>query len=214
VGARNAAIQTGARGYLDCSQFVQPLDVALRPVDRSMGDIHPAGNPHYLTDPRAAVAVASGIVGRLVELDPAHAAAYQRQLAAFVQRLELARKRWEAALAPQRGTPIIEYHKTLSYLASWLGLQVVGAVEPKPGLPPNPSHVAQLLARARIQKVRAIVQEEYYPDATSRLLADKIPAALIRIPGGANFQAGQDYLHYLDEVIRRIAAGLSAKGRG
>jgi zinc/manganese transport system substrate-binding protein len=212
VGARNPAIQTGARGYLDCSQFVHRLDVPSGPIDRSMGDIHPGGNPHYMIDPRAAAAVAEGMADRMAELDPAHAAGYHQNAAAFRQKLASDRKAWEAKMAPFRGRPFIEYHKTLVYLADWLGLKEFGSAEPKPGIPPNPSHVAQLLARARVNKVSAIIQEDKYPDAATRLLAQKIPATFIRIPGGTDFQHGQRYRDYIDQVIKRIAAGLGGTG--
>jgi zinc/manganese transport system substrate-binding protein len=215
VGARNGNIQPGSRGYLDCSQFVRRLDVPAHPVDRTMGDIHPGGNPHYMTDPRAVASVARGIADRLVELDGGHAATYRANLAAFLKKLEAARKGWEAkfASAPYRGAPFISYHKTLTYLADWLGLEEAGFLEPKPGIPPNPTHVAQLLGQSRIRKVRALVQEEKYPDTTSTLVAKKIPAALVRIPGGVNFQGGQSYVAYMDQVVDRIAAGLKSGGQ-
>jgi zinc/manganese transport system substrate-binding protein len=208
VGSRNAKVQVGARGYLDCSQFVQKLQVATGPVDRSMGDIHPQGNPHYMTDPRVVAAVARGIADRLVMLDAARASTYKANLATFLQRLEAARKTWEARMAPFQGAPVIEYHRTLTYLASWLGLVEAGYLEPKPGVPPNPTHVAQLLALARARKVRAVIQEEKYPDTTSRLVATKIPAALVRIPGGTDFHKGQRYVDYMNELINRIAGAL------
>jgi zinc/manganese transport system substrate-binding protein len=211
VGARNPAIQTGSRGYLDCSQFVHRLELPRGPIDRSMGDIHPGGNPHYMVDPRAAAAVATGIADRLAELDPSHAARYHQNLQAFQQRLAAARKRWEAQMAPFHGQAFIEYHKTLAYLADWLGLEEFGAAEPKPGLPPNPSHVAQLLVRARVRKVSAVIQEDRYPEATSRLLAEKIPARFIPIPGGTDFQHGQSYVDYVEQVVQRIASGLGGR---
>jgi zinc/manganese transport system substrate-binding protein len=178
-----------------------------------MGDIHPGGNPHYMVDPRAVAAVAGGIAERLAELDPAHADAYLANAAGFVRRLESARKGWEARMAVHRGAAIISYHKTLSYLVDWLRLEEVGFLEPKPGIPPNPAHVARVLSLARARKVRVMVQEERYPESTSRLVADKIPATLVRIPGGTDLQHGQRYVDYVGQVVERIAAGLE-KARG
>ena len=211
-GARNKDIMTGGRGYLDCSQFVSLREKHTGPVDRSMGDIHPGGNPHYLADPRVAAEVARGIASRLGELDPAHRAAYQQYLDAFLKRLDASRAGWEKRLAPFHGTPVIAYHRTWVYVASWLGLDEVAFLEPKPGIPPNPSHVAQLLTVARERKVRAILQEEYYPDATSRLVAERVPAALVRVPGGPNFQGGESYLDYVERLVTLLEQGL--KGRG
>jgi zinc/manganese transport system substrate-binding protein len=212
TGARNGKILPGNPGYLDTSRFVELQEVHNQPVSRSMGDIHPGGNPHFLADPRAAAAVAAGIAGRLEQLDPSHAAAYRAGLAAFQSKLAGARARWEKELAPLKGTPIIAYHKTWAYVASWIGLVECGFLEPKPGIPPNPSHVAQLLAMGRQRKVRAILQEEYYPDSTSKLLAQQIPARLVRVPGGPDYQAGQSYLDYVETMVKLLVDGLKGGG--
>lgn len=209
TGARNPRILHGAPGHLETASFVALQDVHTQPVSRSMGDIHPGGNPHFLTDPRAAAQVARGIAQRMAQLDPEHALAYLAGLNAFVGKLTAARAGWEKRLGPLRGTPIIEYHRTWVYLASWIGLVEAGFLEPKPGIPPNPSHVAQLLVQGRQRGVRAVVQEEYYPDATSRLLAKQIPAALLRVPGGPDFQAGQSYVEYMDKLVGMLVEGLA-----
>lgn len=212
TGARNAKVQPGGSGYLEVSQFVTLQDVYAAPVSRSMGDIHPGGNPHFLADPRAGEAVARGVALRLAKLDAAHAPDYTANLATFVTRLAAARTGWERRLAPLKGTPIFEYHRTLGYLAAWLGLVEVGFLEPKPGIPPNPSHVAHLLVLGRTRKVRALVQEEYYPQATSRLVAQQIPTALVRVPGGPDYQGGQSYLDYIERMVVAIEQGLRGGG--
>jgi zinc/manganese transport system substrate-binding protein len=214
TGARNREIMTGGRGYLDCSQFVHLQDVQTRLVDRSMGDIHPSGNPHYLADPRAAALVARGIATRLAALDPPHQAAYQKGLGAFLARLDAARAGWEKRLAPFRGTPVVAYHKTWAYVAEWIGVNVVGFLEPKPGIPPNPSHVVQLLAVARQAKVKAVLQEEYYPDTTSRLVSERIPAALVKVPGGPDYQSGQSYADYVERLVTLLEQGLKGPRSG
>src|SRR5215470_10903351 len=137
TSARNPKIQAGGLGYLDCSRFVKLMDVPDRPVDRSQGDIHPGGNPHYLHDPRAVAAVAQGIAAKLAEVDPADAATYQKNAAQFVADLAAARTRWEARLAPFRGAPILQYHRSWVYMVDWLGLDTIEYVEPKPGIPPT-----------------------------------------------------------------------------
>ena len=214
TGARNREIMTGGRGYLDCSQFVHLQDVHTRPVDRSMGDIHPSGNPHYLADPRAAAMVAKGIATRLEALDPSHQAAYEKGLGTFLGRLEAARAGWEKRLAPFRGAHVVAYHMTWAYVAEWIGLDVVGFLEPKPGIPPNPSHVVQLLAVARQAKVKAVLQEEYYPDTTSRLVAERVPAVLVKVPGGPDYQAGQKYVDYVERLVTLLEQGLKGARSG
>ncbi|HEY0705598.1 MAG TPA: metal ABC transporter substrate-binding protein [Polyangia bacterium] len=210
VGARNPGIQPGSAGHLDCSQFVKKLDVPGAAVDRSQGDIHPGGNPHYLYDPRAAGAVAEGIAKRLGELDPAQAAHYQANLASFKKRLETTRTRWEQRLAGLRGMPVIGYHRTWSYLADWLGFEQIGFLEPKPGVPPSPRHIAGLLALAKQRKVRLVLQEDHYPDATSRLVASRIPAALVRVPAATNIATSETYLQHVEGMLQAIAKGIGA----
>ena len=208
VGARNPDIQAGGSGNLDCSQFISRLDVPTQAVDRSHGDIHPGGNPHYLYDPRAGAAVAAGIAQRLTELDSAHAGLYRANLATFKKRLDATRTRWEKRFSSAKGTPIIGYHRTWTYLADWLGLDQVGFLEPKPGLPPNPRHIAGLLALAQSRKVKLIMQETYYPDATSKLVASRIPAKVVEVTSGANVTTGETYLQHLDVMLDAIASGL------
>lgn len=213
TSARNPAIQTGTPGYLECAQFVRLLDVPKQAVDRSMGDIHPGGNPHYLRDPRAAAEVAKGIADKMGTLDPNHRAAYQENLAAFLQRLETARRAWDKRMAAYRGTPIVGYHRTLVYLADWLGFVEVEFLEPKPGIPPGPAHVAKVIALARQRKVPLVLQESYYPDSTSAFVAQKIPAALVKLPGGADVQRGQSYIDHIGANVALLERALQT-GKG
>jgi zinc/manganese transport system substrate-binding protein len=202
VGSRNPKVQQGGRGYLEVAQFVELLDVPTQQVDRSMGDIHPGGNPHFLLDPRRAPPVAAGIARRMSELDPENAALYAKNLEAFTRRLEEARKGFEARLAFMKGQPILSYHMSLTYLAQWLGTPVVGQLEPKPGIPPSPAHAAQTLSRGKAAKVRFVVQEEYYPDTISRVIAQRLPAQLVVLPGGTRFREGQTYVQRVEAVVK------------
>jgi len=212
TGARNPAILPGQPGYLDTSAFVDKLDVAGGGVDRSMGDLHPGGNPHFTRDPRAGLRIAAGIAQQLTRLDPGGASDYRRAYAAFERDLTAAMERWQAAVAPYAGTEVVGYHKSWSYFAEWLGLRMGSFVEPKPGIPPDPAHVAQLLGWMRANRVAAILQEEYYPDATSRLLAEKSGATLVAMPGGAHVADGQSYVDYVGAQVERLVAAL-AKAR-
>jgi zinc/manganese transport system substrate-binding protein len=208
TSARNGDIQVGSRGYLDCSTLISPLDIATRQVDRSEGDVHPGGNPHYTVDPRNAAKVAKGIADRLAELDPKHAETYQANAKSFIARLDTARKGWEQRLVAARGTAIVGYHKSWAYLADWLGFVEIGFIEPKPGIPPTPSHVAKLLGLARSKKVKIVLQEQYYPDDTAGLVAKKVPASLIRLPGGTDVKGGQSYIDHLEEIVKKLEAAL------
>ncbi len=210
--ARNARILPGNPGFLDVSQFVKRLDVATTPVDRSHGDVHSGGNPHFLYDPRAALAVARGITERLASLDPEHSKDYQANLAKFTAELEKARAGWEQRLAGLKGQPVIAFHKTTAYLSDWLGFETVAYLEPKPGIPPNPAHVAKVLGLGRQKKVRLVMQEEYYPNTTSRLVAEKLPASLINLHGGTDFRKGETYLQHMEEMVKRLEQGLKAQG--
>jgi zinc/manganese transport system substrate-binding protein len=210
IGARNSKIQTGNPGYLDASQFVKVLEAPTAKVDRSQGDVHPGGNPHYLHDPRMAVAVARGIEARMEQLDPKNAATYKANLEKFVSELETARAGWEKRLTALHGMPVIAYHKTTAYLQDWLGFNTIAYLEPKPGIPPTPSHVAEVLALGRQQKAQLVVQEEYYPDSTSRLVASKIPAGLVILPSGAKFNEGETYVQRMERLVKALEQGLAA----
>ena len=211
-GARNPRILAGSPGYLEAAQFVRTLEVPPPPVDRSQGDVHAGGNPHFLYDPRAALAVAQGITERMASLDPKNAADYRANLAKFIAELEKARTGWEQRLAGLKGAPVVAYHRTTAYLADWLGFEPITYLEPKPGIPPNPAHVAQVLGQARQRKARFILQEDYYPATTSKLVASKIPAPLVLFTSGTNFRGGQTYLQRMEELVTELENGLKGQG--
>jgi zinc/manganese transport system substrate-binding protein len=205
TGARNAAIQPGAAGHLDCSQFVAVQEATSAPVDRSQGDIHPRGNPHYLYDPRSAAAVAQGVALRMAQLDPANAAHFQQAAQGFAVRMATAIGAWRERLARLRGAPVITYHRSWSYLAEWLGLHVVLEIEPKPGIPPSPAHIARVLDTATGGEVLMILQESYAPRRTPRMIADRAGLPLVLLPPATAFTAGQSYREHLDEVVDALA---------
>ncbi|MFZ5472162.1 MAG: metal ABC transporter substrate-binding protein [Myxococcota bacterium] len=206
TGSRNGKIQPGTSGYLDASTLVAPKEVPLAKLDRSMGDVHPGGNPHYTKDPRNALLVAKGIAERLSALDPEHRAAYLSQAKAFSEHLEGRIAQWEKALAPFKGTPVVAYHKSWIYFVDFAGLEEVAFVEPKPGLPPSTGHVAQVLQVIRARKVPLILQEEWYPASTSELLAHNSGAKLVRVPGMAG--ESQRYSAHLEAVVTAVVQAL------
>jgi zinc/manganese transport system substrate-binding protein len=207
-GARNARILPGGNGYLDCSRHVRRLEVPTGPIDRSMGDIHPGGNPHYLFDPRQAASCAKAIAGKLAAVDRANARAYDANLRGFLERLDKARAGWEKRMAPFRGQPVITFHRSWNYLLDWLDLRSVAELEPKPGIPPTPSHVASVLSAGRTHKVRCVLQESFYPDKTGRLVAKKLEGQLVSLPAGADVASGETYIEHMDHVIDALAGAL------
>jgi zinc/manganese transport system substrate-binding protein len=208
--SRNPDLQPGAKGRLTAASAIQVLDVPAGPVDRSMGDLHPAGNPHFLSDPRRVEAVAAAVAERLAKLDAANAPHYQAGLAAFRQRLADARARWESRLATVRGRPVVTHHRTLSYFLDWSGLRSVGELEPKPGTPPPPSHVAELVGVAKAQGVKAILVEAWYDPRPAQVLARHSGAGVVTIPGDVGgAPEARDWFAYQDLLVRRV---LEAEG--
>jgi len=208
TSARNERILSSGRGFLDCSRFVHVLEVPTGPVDRSMGDIHPGGNPHYLYDPRAAAECAKGIADKLAEIDPGNAKAYQAGVRSFVDRLATARAGWEKRLASARGKPVITYHRSWNYLLDWLGLVEIANLEPKPGIPPSPRHVAEVLRLGQAKGAKVILQESFYPDKTGRLVAKKLGGTVVTLPGGADVASGEGYIEHMDHLVDALEQAL------
>ncbi len=206
TASRNPTIQVGGNGYLDASSAVNLLEVPTVRIDRSMGDIHPGGNPHFLFDPRAASSIAAATGELFSRLDPAHVDEYATNSRAFRRRLlKLARveaARFAALPAAQRR--VVVYHKSMEYLLDWLGLEEVIAVEPKPGIPPSPGHVKKVLDAMKTRAVSVILQEEFYPTSTSETLSKLAGASLVRLPGGARIEDGQGYIEHLQELTGRV----------
>jgi zinc/manganese transport system substrate-binding protein len=205
--ARNPRILPAGAGYLECAAHVTLRD---RPavLDRSHGDVHAAGNPHFLYDPRAAAACARAISAHFAKLDGASARTYKANLDRFLGDLDAARTRWEKQLSAYRGAPVITYHSSLTYLLDWLGLAQVATLEPKPGIPPTANHVATVIRVGKEKGAKVVAQEAFYPDKTCALVARKLAASVVRIPGGADVARGQSYIQHMDEVVNRLGAAL------
>jgi zinc/manganese transport system substrate-binding protein len=179
--ARNGNVQVGAAGYLDASQFVQAKEIPIK-ADRAMGDVHGGGNPHYYQSPPEMLRVSEAIYHKLVELDPKGRAEYDARWQAFSKKYKEKMASWKAALAPLAGSKVIEYHKSWIYLLDWIGFTSAGALEPKPGIPPSPGHVTQLLAQVKNQHVRFVFREVYHADSLSQVFAKKAGARLLDLP--------------------------------
>ena len=174
-----------------------------------MGDLHPGGNPHFLNDPRRGLEVAGAIAARLAQLDPAGALEYQANLAAFRKRLEAAMAGWKAQLAPLEGRKVFTQHRTLSYFLDWSGLVTDGELEPRPGVPPPPSHLAELVQVAQRDGVKEIVVENYYDTRSAEVVARHSGGRVVQIPGDVGGEPSvRTYQDYVGTVVARIAGGL------
>jgi zinc/manganese transport system substrate-binding protein len=209
VQSRNASILPGGPRRLTAASAVAVLDVPTGPVDRSRGDVHPGGNPHFLTDPTRAVRVAEAIAGRLSEIDPAGRDGYASRLEAFRRRVEAATARWRAELAPLAGRKVLTHHRTLTYFLAWTGLESAGELEPKPGISPPPAHLAALVEIARREGVKAIVVENHYDRRSADAVARVAGVSVVPIPGDVGGETGAgDYLAYVGVLVARIAGAL------
>lgn len=204
-GAHNPKLNPGEAGYLDLSQFIQPLEVV--PVaDRSQGDIHPNGNPHYWLNPDNGLLMARGISARLSELDPGGKELYAQNLAQFEKTLAEKQQEWDKAMAKLSGRPVITFHKSWSYFAAHYHLEVVGYIEPKPGIPPTPQHTLSIIRLANEKKVRLQLMESFYDDRMPRLVASKSQAALAAVPNSVGgIERVKTYFDLFDEIVGTIA---------
>lgn len=207
--ARNDRLAAGAPGRIACSQGVQLLEIPAS-LDRSKGDIHAAGNPHYLTDPNNAKTVARNIAERFAQLDPKSSEVYQANLKKFLVRLDAKLVEWEKLLAPYKGQQVTAYHDSWPYFARRFDLKIDLFLEPKPGIPPTPVHLAQVIMEMRTGHVRAILVEPYQNRKTAQTVGADTGATVVEVsqfPGGVK---GTDdgYLELMDYDINALAKAL------
>jgi len=180
--SRNAKVQVGAEGYLDASQGVRILDIPTGQITRAMGDVHPQGNPHYWLDPENGRAIATSISDKLSQFRPGDRAYFAERLAAFGARLTEAQKRWIAQMAPYKGTKIVTYHRSFPNFADRFGLDIVGYVEPRPGIPPSPGHTLDLIQEMKRQNIKLILVEPYFDLKTPDSIARATGATVLVVP--------------------------------
>lgn len=179
--SRNPKILAG-KGYLEASSNCEILEKPTGQLTRAGGDIHPFGNPHFWLDPNNGKIMAQNIAQRFSELDPANANFYQSSLDNFVKRLADKQKEWEGLIEPYRGTKIVTYHNSWPNFAKYFGLQVIGYVEPKPGIPPSPSHIFKLVNQMKEENCKIILMEPYFDIKTPQSIAQKAGAKVVVLP--------------------------------
>lgn len=202
--AQNPALLRGRPGYIDTSEKVKPLNVPEN-LSRSEGEVHPHGNPHYNLDPRQGDVMAETIAAGLTRLDPSQAATFAKNLETFKATLATKRKEWEKMAAPLKGVRVVSHHEDMLYLAEYVGLKVMGTVEPKPGIAPSPKHLEKLAQLMKNEKVPLILREVQYPESTAQWLADRTGAqiAVVATMGNA-FPDSGTYIGMIDHNIRAV----------
>jgi zinc/manganese transport system substrate-binding protein len=211
--ARNAKVQPGAEGYLDASLTAKILEIPTGQITRAMGDVHPAGNPHYWLDPDNGKRIAKAIQAKLSSMDSANAAYYAQREEDFEKRVSAADKGWMATMGPYKGVKIVTYHRSWPNFADHFGLDVMGYVEPKPGIPPSPSHTLDLIKAMKEQNVKIILVEPYFDTKTPNSIARETGAKVLVLPpsvGGV--PQVTDYIKLFDFDVKQIADAIKATG--
>jgi ABC-type Zn uptake system ZnuABC Zn-binding protein ZnuA len=210
--SRNAKIRPGARGYLDTSVTCEILARPTQQVTRAMGDIHPYGNPHFWTDPENGRRIARAVAAKLTQLDPAGASAYAKNLAAFEATLTRKEAEWDAKMKPYAGREVVTFHDSWPNFAKRFKLRVAGHVEPKPGIPPTPSHTLEIINLIKDEKIPLILVEPYFDTKTPKYIAGKTGAGVLMFyPSVGGTPAAKDYFALFDINIDAFVAAM--KGR-
>jgi zinc/manganese transport system substrate-binding protein len=210
--SRNDKIKPSSPGYLDASIGCDILQRPTTQVTRAMGDVHPYGNPHYWTDPENGRIIARAIAAKLTELDPSGKADYDKNLAAFEAKLTEKEKEWAAKMAPYAGTKIVTFHDSWPNFAKRYQLVIAGHVEPKPGIPPSPTHTLEIINLIKNEKIKVILVEPYFDRKTPDSIAGQTGAAVATFyPSVGGVPQITDYFTLFDYDI---GAFLKAAGAG
>jgi zinc/manganese transport system substrate-binding protein len=205
AGARNPKVLPGQPGFLDLSTAITPLEV--KPTaDRSQGDIHPSGNPHYWLDPENGRKMAAAIAERLTALDASGKDVFTANLAAFNTELDARMLVWKDRMAPLKGKPIVTFHASWPYFARAFGVEVVAFVEPKPGIPPSANHTVEVIKRMQADNVKILLIENFYDARVPKLIASKVSGSVVQVP---NSVAGEDKVKTYFDLFDRITNALA-----
>lgn len=208
-GANNPRLVLGGPGRIDLSRGIPVLEVPSGPIDRSMGDVHPHGNPHYTLDPDAVTTVTASIVDGLARQAPRHRPAFERRRDEFLGRLRAAQARWSTTLEPFRGAKVVVYHNTWVYFLSRFGLTQAGAVEDRPGIPPSPAHLARLIGRMKEERVRVLILDPWGDRRLAERVAGEAGARLTVLAHTVGALEGVDsYLEMIEHNVNALAEAL------
>jgi zinc/manganese transport system substrate-binding protein len=211
-GARNPAINPGRPGYFEAASAIKPIDVPAGGVDRSRGDIHPFGNPHFWLDPLNAKLAVRAIAERMAQLDAANAKLFRDNASRFEAGIDKKMQEWQAILGPFKGTKIASYHATFNYFHRRFGLDGIGYLEDRPGIPPSPAHLVDLIRQMREQKVPVIFHEEFYDHSTSDMVGQRSGAQVLILPTSVGGVSGvTTYEQLIDYLVSRLASALKQK---
>jgi ABC-type Zn uptake system ZnuABC Zn-binding protein ZnuA len=210
-GARNPKIRPGGSGYVDASSVIRVLDRPNGNVDRSMGDVHPLGNPHYWLDPENGRRIARMFKAKFSQLDPKNEDAYEKNEKAFEARLNAAEKGWQGSLAAIKGKPVVAWHTSWRYFAEYTGMNIVAFMEPKPGVPPSPSHLYEVIQTVKRTGAKVIVMEPFYDRKVADLVAKQTGIKVLILPpsvGGLRGAPVNDYVSLMQYDVAQLAAAL------
>jgi zinc/manganese transport system substrate-binding protein len=211
--SRNAKIQVGAQGYLDASLGATILEIPNGDITRAMGDVHPLGNPHYWMDPENGKRIGKEIADKLSELRSGDSAFFQQQLTSFTTRLDTAAKGWLAQMAPYKGTKIVTYHRSFPNFAERFGLDIVGYVEPRPGIPPTPQHTLDLITEMKRANVKLVLVEPYFDLKTPQAIGrDTGAQVLVMPPSVGGTKEVTDYFKLFDYDINLLIDAIKKSG--
>jgi zinc/manganese transport system substrate-binding protein len=205
--ARNSKILVGQSGHLNASEKVEIKERPTGPVDRSQGDVHPLGNPHYLMDPMNAVPVAQQIALRMGQLSPAHANEFNQNAQIFADQIKAKLPEWEKMMAVVKGQQVITYHKSFPYFIDRFGLKFFDALEPKPGIEPSPSHIADLIKRGKAAGIKLILIEENRPKKTPERVAQEIGAKVVVLHHMPDTSGKDRYVTWISGMVQAVADG-------
>ena len=213
--SRNGKIQPGAEGYLDASLQAQILEVPTGQITRAMGDVHPLGNPHYWLDPENGKRIAKEIADKFSQLRPGDRAFFQQRLTDFTNRLDTAEKGWLAKMAPYKGTKVVTYHRSFPNFAERFGLDIIGYVEPRPGIPPTPQHTLDLINEMKRQNVKLMLIEPYFDLKTPNSIGRETGAqVLVMPPSVGGTKEATDYFKLFDYDINLLVEAIKKTGGG
>ncbi len=212
-GARNPQIRFGSPGYVDASIGAELLDIPMTKIDRSLGDIHVFGNPHYWLDPLNSKTIAQNILNGLRRISPENADYFKENKKRFDNEIDTHLVKWLRKMKPYSGTKVIAYHKTWSNLAKRFKIKVADYVEPKPGIPASPAHISNLIKKMKAEDIKVIITEPYYENKVPNFIASKTGASVLTLPTSVEGIKGiKDYFALFDYIINELINAFVEQG--